>query len=129
MCHFLKTAYERFNITHGITGVIGMKVKKFSKMCRRILSTVKFKFGFYSSTTDPPCKTSDENIRLLMRDAENLPAEKIRVRQCPAVSDILFLHYMTISTQENAVLMYEKYEKYHNIVPIALARGIQIIEV
>lgn len=64
-----------------------------------------------------------------MRDAESLPGEKLRVRQCPPVSDLSFKHYATSSTRKNELLIYQKYGRDEHVIPIALVRGINMIDI
>lgn len=64
-----------------------------------------------------------------MRDAESLPAVKLRVRQCPPVDEFDFQHFMTTSTRKNGLLMYDNYRRVEYVIPIALVRGIDRINV
>lgn len=97
-------------------------------MCHLILKQEQLGFSFHSTESNFPCKTEANNIRLVLRDAENLPGEKLRIRQCPPVSDFSFEHYATSSSHKNGILLYQKYQRTEYVIPIALVTGLDVIE-
>lgn len=111
--HF--TAYVRFQRTFATKNVTELRHGEARIMCKFILEMdPKYRLTLAAEDELNPneyLSRTTIQVRLIMRDTEKLPQDKIRSRQCPPVIQNSFVYFLSTSAKNKAaIIVYVKYD-------------------
>lgn len=117
----LFTAYEHFQRTFATINISGLRQEETIHLCKSFLEE---DIGYHLTIPFLDELDPDEHglreplhVRLVMRDTEILPQDRISSRQCPPVLENPYKYFVSSSTKPNALVMYVQYdhEEYYSV--------------